>query len=259
MVSGVEKFKEALGVFADNYVVIGGTACDVVLSEYAVRPRATVDIDLIVVVENLSRDFVDALWAFVRDGGYHIGKRQRRDGESAYALYRFNNPADARFPWQIELLSRHSELLGEPSGFHVEPIPVEEEQYSLSAIIMDDELYNFTIGHSRVIGGLRVADPLALICLKATAYMNLLRDKSEGRHVNDKDLAKHRTDVARLLSAETYRSVGAASGIRKTIAAFSAEMRRGSMQSLSGALRLPEAAISGLLDDLDGYFLEEGL
>ena len=217
MVSGVEKFKDALGAFADNYVVIGGTACDVVLSEYAVRPRATVDIDLIVVVENLSRDFVDALWAFVRDGEYHIGKRQRRDGEPAYALYRFNNPADARFPWQIELLSRHSELLGEPSGFHVEPIPVEEEQYSLSSI------------------------------------------KSEGRHVNDKDLAKHRTDVARLLSAETHKPVKAAPGIRKVIAAFSAEMRRGSMQSLSGALRLPEAAIGGLLDDLDGYFLEEGL
>ena len=78
MVSGVEKFKDALGAFADNYVVIGGTACDVVLSEYAVRPRATVDIDLIVVVENLSRDFVDAFWAFVREGEYHIGKRQRR-------------------------------------------------------------------------------------------------------------------------------------------------------------------------------------
>jgi hypothetical protein len=32
MVVGLEKFKEAFAEFSDNYVVIGGTACDIVLS-----------------------------------------------------------------------------------------------------------------------------------------------------------------------------------------------------------------------------------
>lgn len=32
----------------------------------------------------------------------------------------------------LELLSRHSDLLGEPSGFHIEPIPTDELHQSLS-------------------------------------------------------------------------------------------------------------------------------
>lgn len=50
MVKGIEKFREAFGAFADNYVIIGGTACDAVLSKTLVEPRATVDIDMILVV-----------------------------------------------------------------------------------------------------------------------------------------------------------------------------------------------------------------
>ena len=33
MVVGLEKFKEAFADYTDNYVIIGGTACDIVLSE----------------------------------------------------------------------------------------------------------------------------------------------------------------------------------------------------------------------------------
>lgn len=47
MVKGIEKFREAFSVFSENYVIIGGTACDAVLSKTMVEPRATVDIDMI--------------------------------------------------------------------------------------------------------------------------------------------------------------------------------------------------------------------
>ena len=41
MVKGIEKFREAFSAFSENYVIIGGTACDAVLSKTMVEPRAT--------------------------------------------------------------------------------------------------------------------------------------------------------------------------------------------------------------------------
>jgi len=43
--------------------------------------------------------------------------------------------------------------------------------------------------------GIRHADSAALIALKARAYLNLLQTKTEGKHVNSKDIKKHRSDV----------------------------------------------------------------
>ena len=95
----------------------------------------------------------------------------------------------------IELLSRHPDILGEPKGLTIEPLPIDEETSSLSAIIMDDDFYHFTIQHSKLTNGIRHADSAALIALKARAYLNLLQDKANGKHVNSKDIKKHRSDV----------------------------------------------------------------
>lgn len=166
MVTGLDKFREAFLKYADNYVIIGGTACDIVLRDTDMKPRATSDIDMIVIVENMTPEFAAAFWKFIRDGKYKPTKRDREtDGQTVYTLYRFEE-AQAGYPVKIELLSRHSDILGEPSGFVIEPIPVDEEVSSLSAIIMDDDYYNFTIKNSFVDNGLKVASPLALIVLK---------------------------------------------------------------------------------------------
>ena len=67
---GLEKFKDAFEAFADNYVIIGGTACSIVMTGTAVRPRATHDIDMIVIVEKMTPDFAARFWQFVREAGY---------------------------------------------------------------------------------------------------------------------------------------------------------------------------------------------
>ena len=54
---GLEKFQEAFAEFSDNYVIIGGTACEITMTGTAVRPRATHDIDMIVVVEKMTPEF----------------------------------------------------------------------------------------------------------------------------------------------------------------------------------------------------------
>ena len=56
----------------------------------------------------------------------------------------------------IELLSRHPDALGEPKGLVIEPLPIDGEQSSLSAIIMDDDYYRFTIEHSRLTDDIRL-------------------------------------------------------------------------------------------------------
>ena len=47
---GLDKFREAFKDFSDNYVIIGGTACDITMTGTEVHPRATHDIDMIIVV-----------------------------------------------------------------------------------------------------------------------------------------------------------------------------------------------------------------
>jgi len=205
MVKGLSTFKMAMHPFKDNFVIIGGTACDIQLYGSIMRPRATDDIDIIVVVERLTQDFVNAFWQFVREGNYRAEKRINETGSSVYALYRFTlQDENTAYPEKIELLSRHSDLLGEPSGFHIEPIPTDELHQSLSAIIMDDDYYSFTIQHSVEVDGLMIADNLALIALKVNAYLNLIKERDEGRSVNSKDIKKHRSDVLKLVAAGTY-------------------------------------------------------
>ena len=58
---GLEKFREAFEAYSENYVIIGGTACDIAMTGTAVRPRATHDIDMIVVVEKMTDSF-DEIW-----------------------------------------------------------------------------------------------------------------------------------------------------------------------------------------------------
>lgn len=79
-----------------------------------VRPRATHDIGMIVVVEKMTADFAECFWQFVREGGYRPEKRKQEEAPK-YELYRFVN-GKPNYPEMIELLSRHPDILGEPKG-----------------------------------------------------------------------------------------------------------------------------------------------
>ena len=54
MVVGLDVFKKYFEQFPDNYIIIGGTACDIIIGEAGFIPRATKDIDIILIVEALS-------------------------------------------------------------------------------------------------------------------------------------------------------------------------------------------------------------
>lgn len=82
---------------------------------------------------------------------------------------------------------------------HLTPIPVDTEISSLSAILMDDDYYNFTIKHSQLDNGIHLANTEALIGLKAKAFLDYKTRKENGEKIDERQLRKHKTDVFRLL------------------------------------------------------------
>jgi hypothetical protein len=254
---GLEKFRKAFAEFSENYVVIGGTACDIAMTGTIVKPRATHDIDMIVIAENITEAFGERFWQFVREAGYRPEKRKHKEGESPkYELYRFLDGKDG-YPEMIELLSRHPDVLGDPKGVVVEPLPVGDDVSSLSAIIMDDDFYHFAIAHSKLTGGIRHADPAALIALKAKAYLNLVADKQNGKHVNSKDIRKHRSDVFKNIVIMEDSQIEAPESIVRCINEFVDSIRKDwdeLSDSLAASLGQDKEFVAELLNQLTGLF-----
>lgn len=201
MVVGLDKFKAFFRAFNDKFVVIGGTACDVILKDSEIEPRATDDIDMILIVDKMTPEFGRRIWQFIVEGNYQTRERKRGEGkEPVPELFRFVKP-NPGYPVRIELLSTRPDILGEPTGFHLTPIPVDEDISSLSAIIMDPDCYDFTIANNTVEDGLRVANPVSLVCLKVRAFLNLTEEKKTNPNVRSKDIKKHRDDVFKLMAA----------------------------------------------------------
>ena len=238
---GLVKFREAFAEYSENYVVIGGAACDITMTNTVVRPRATHDIDMIVIVENMTEAFANRFWQFVREAGYRPEKRKQEAGEPPrYEMYRFLDGKDG-YPEMIE------------------PIPTDEDVSSLSAIIMDDDYYHFTIAHSQLTDGIRHANSAALIALKARAYLNLMADKRDGKHVNTKDIKKHRSDILKNVVIMTEDNIEAPASIVACIREFVASIRADwstLAEPLSKSLGQDEAFVTGLLDQLDELFIE---
>lgn len=65
MVRGIDIFRDYFKGFENNYIIIGGTACEFHEEQYAQVPRATKDIDIILNIEALSHNFVERFWSFV--------------------------------------------------------------------------------------------------------------------------------------------------------------------------------------------------
>ena len=70
MVKGIEIFKDYFKDYSDQYVLIGGAACDISFEGSSMNFRATRDLDVVLIVEALTREFGDRFWKFIRDGGY---------------------------------------------------------------------------------------------------------------------------------------------------------------------------------------------
>jgi hypothetical protein len=194
MVKGLEKFRDYFKDFTGSYILVGGAACDWLMNDSGLRFRATKDLDIILVVEAVTDPFIEKFWEFIKEGNYKIKEK----GEGKAIFYRFTEPADKYFPSQLEFFTRKPDLKGLPEDIELTPLPAEGELSSLSAILMDDGYYEFTIENSLVQDGIHMATTLALICLKARAWLDLKIRKEAGEQVDSKNVKKHRLDILRL-------------------------------------------------------------
>ena len=198
MVRGLEKFKEYFEEYSDSYALIGGTACSLAMEEVGLDFRVTRDLDIVLYVEALDTDFVRCFWDFVKAGNY----KNQQKSEGWKVFYRFNNPEDTSFPHMLELFSRVPDILNIDAESHLTPIPVDEDLSSLSAILMDENYYEFIQAGTTKHDGLSVVRPECLIPLKARAWLDITeRSGHEGR-----ECRKHRNDVFRLYGIITLDS-----------------------------------------------------
>lgn len=192
---GLDRFKAHFAGYEDNYVLIGGAACDVLMEEAGLEFRATKDLDLVLCVEALTPDFGAHFWAFVEAGGYE----NRQKGGEDRQFYRFEKPRDDSFPFQLELFSRQPDAIVLDGEAHLTPVPVGEDIASLSAILLDRGYYEALIAHTRMVDGVRILDESLLIPFKARAYLDMIDRRERGATVDGRSIAKHRGDVFRLM------------------------------------------------------------
>ena len=98
MVYGLKKFKEYFKDYTNQYIFIGGTACDILMDELGETFRATKDLDIVLIIETLDASFGDTFWKFIEDGGYVY--RQKSTGKAQF--YRFTEPVASDYPVMME-------------------------------------------------------------------------------------------------------------------------------------------------------------
>lgn len=195
MVTGIDRFRTHFEGYGSQYVLIGGAACELLMDEAGLDFRATKDLDIVLIVEALDAAFSERFLSFVEEGGYEI----RQHSQGTRVLYRFQKPANKAYPAMLELFSRKPEGISLAADSHLTPLPIDEEAASLSAILLDSGYYEFLKTMVRPLGGIPVLDEAAIIPFKARAWLDLSARRAAGERVDEKDIRKHRNDVARML------------------------------------------------------------
>ncbi len=218
MVRGIDSFREWFRGYEDQYAIIGGTACDLLMTGEGLDFRATRDFDLVLIVEATNAAFGRRFWEYIssflyqrRSPLFHLAfgrrfweyissarykHRNKSTGESQF--YRFTNPDSSDYPAMIELFARRTDLIILPEGAVLTPLSIDQNVSSLSAILLDEDYYNLVKMGRIKLDGVTVLDAPYLIPLKAKAWMNLSDQRAAGEQVDGRNIRKHKNDVFRL-------------------------------------------------------------
>lgn len=197
MVEGLDRFREHFRDHTHQFVLIGGTACDLIMEEAGLEFRATRDLDIVLQMKLLEPAFFLSFWEFVRRGEYHI--QQAESGRPRF--YRFAAPEQPGYPSMLELFSVQPDVLTAPGKGHLTPIPAGGLVSSLSAILLDDTYYSFLKNGIRSIDAVPVVGQEHLLPLKVRAWLEMTTRKKNGERVDSRDIKKHRW----VTSSEWYR------------------------------------------------------
>lgn len=194
MVTGIDSFREWFKGYENHYVIIGGTACDILMSEGGLLFRATKDIDMVLIVEAIDHEFGKKIWDYIKEAGYRSCNRSSGNPQ----FFRFSYPRSDKYPAMIELFARKLDIIKLPEDAVLTPLPLDVELSSLSAILLDEDYYNFMKNRKVIVDGVSVLEPMHIIPFKAKAWLDLTNRKNNGEHVDSKNIRKHKNDVFRL-------------------------------------------------------------
>ena len=197
MIPGMGKFEETFAGDAGLYVVIGGAARELIYAEAGVwENTVTRDLDVVLIAEAVDAAFAAKFLRFVREAGYsHVTKT----GDNQ--MFRFSDPSDLSHPQQIELLSRRPDFLQGAEAV-IGKIPIDDSEYSLSAILLDDDYYGLLssgVAVTRKYGIPTLAHEY-LPVFKMRAYDDLSAKAAAGERIRKGEIGKHRRDIFRLVS-----------------------------------------------------------
>lgn len=191
---GIDKFKEYFADYKEEYVIIGGAACELLMQEVERQFRVTKDLDIVLIVDSLSAEFGEKFWKFIKDAGYKNINKATGDKQ----FYRFSHPESTEFPFMIEIFSKKPEWLPSESETRCTPIFLDESVSSLSAILLNDEYYDFLMNSIVNIDGLSVIKVDCVIPFKVKAWIDLMQRKNSGQQVDGTNIKKHKNDIFRL-------------------------------------------------------------
>ena len=199
MVKGLDLFRDYFIDYTDQYVLIGGTAVDIHLSDEGLPFRLTKDLDIVIIVEALTKEFVDHFWSFIKLADYN---HQNKSGENNF--YRFLEPTNEKFPYMIEILSFENNIFNEPKTQPITRLSTDDEVVSLSAIMLDANYYKILKANSIEKDGIMILNDWGLILFKIKAHLNLKDEYENGSNVGQKDRTKHRKDVFRIMQIVVF-------------------------------------------------------
>lgn len=206
MINGFTKFKEQFKGYENQYVIIGGTACDLIMENEELPFRATKDIDIVLIVESITADFGKRFWEYVKEAEYeHLNKST---GKAQF--YRFISPKSKDYPYMIEIFSRNPDFIVLEGDAVFKPLPIDDEISSLSAILLNESYYELLKNGQVILDGIPVLSPTCLIPFKAKAWLDLKERRSNGEQIDSKNIKKHKNDVFRLvqlISADTKQII----------------------------------------------------
>lgn len=223
MVRGMSKFREYFKDFNEQYIFIGGAACDLLMNSAGLDFRATKDLDMVLILEALTKEFGLRFWDFIKDAGYEL--KEKSSGELQF--YRFSKPKDKEYPYMIELFSKKPNMMEIPEDVRLMPIHIDDECSSLSAILLNDDYYSTMLSGRIVIEDIPALKTEYIILFKAKAYLDLSERKRNGEMIDSKNIKKHKNDVFRLLTLLTGdERVIVNRKVYEDIAAFAAAMEQ---------------------------------
>ncbi len=225
MVRGLTIFQQWFEGFEDQYVLIGGTAASITMTEAGLPFRGTKDLDIVLHVEMLTPAFGKQFWEFVQASGY---QEKEGDPEKRPCLYRFQKPVDEAYPHMLELFSRIPDGLNFVPPGHLTRIPMEERVASLSAILLDDEYYHFVLtGRKNQHGMPSWVSEDRLIPLKAVAWLEMTERVRQGESIDARKINKHLIDIVQLSALlQPGRVIDLPEKLKTDLQAFAQEVVR---------------------------------